>query len=283
MNEQITDRYAVFGNPIVHSRSPEIHAAFAEQTRQDMTYTKQLVELGQFSSAADEFFVTGGRGLNVTVPFKEDAFAYASHLTPRAKSAGAVNTLALQSDGSVLGDNTDGIGMVRDITERLQWPLKGKRILLLGAGGAARGVLLPCLEQEPAGLTIANRTPAKAEMLVRNFTEEFAADPASGRVDACGFDELAGREFDLVINGTSASINGEVPPIPASVFTADAAAYDMMYGNKLTPFLTWSHQQGVERLADGLGMLVGQAAEAFFLWRGVKPAIEPVLEQLRNS
>lgn len=283
MNAQTTDRYAVFGNPIVHSRSPEIHTAFAEQTRQCMTYTKQLVEIDQFGCAADEFFAAGGRGLNVTVPFKEKAFAYASQLTPRAQSAGAVNTLALQADGSVLGDNTDGIGMVRDITTRLQWPLKGKRILLLGAGGAARGVLLPCLEQEPASLTVANRTLAKAEMLVQNFRQEFAANPVSGRVDACGFDALAAREFDLVINGTSASIGGDVPPIPASVFTADAAAYDMMYGKDLTPFLRWSQQQGVERLADGLGMLVGQAAEAFFLWRGIKPEIEPVLEQLRKG
>ncbi len=270
------DRYAVFGNPIAHSRSPDIHKMFAEQTGQTLTYTRQLVDTDGFGEAADEFFASGGKGLNVTVPFKEDAFVYARQLTERAKVAGAVNMLALQQDGTVLGDNTDGIGMVLDMTQRLGWSLKDKTILLLGAGGAARGVLLPCLQEGPQALTIANRTVAKAEELARRFS-------SFGAVEACGFDELGERQFDLVINGTSASLNGELPPIGASVFAPGAAAYDMMYASEPTPFLAWAQSQGVGKLADGLGMLVGQAAESFYLWRGVRPDLEPVLKSLRNS
>lgn len=269
------DRYAVFGNPIGQSRSPDIHTAFAEQTGQSLTYTRQLVDLGKFRQTADEFFASGGKGLNVTAPFKGDAFEYAQQLTERAKVAGAVNMLALQQDGTVLGDNTDGIGMVLDMTQRLGWSLKDKTILLLGAGGAVRGVLLPCLEEKPRALTIANRTVAKAEELARRFS-------AFGAVEACGFDELDERQFDLVINGTSASLSGELPSIAASVFAPGAAVYDMMYAAELTPFLDWARAQGVNQLADGLGMLVGQAAESFYLWRGIRPALEPVLESLRH-
>jgi shikimate dehydrogenase len=272
----MTDRYAVFGNPIAHSRSPDIHAAFAEQTDQQLVYTKQLVEPGRFREAADEFFRAGGQGLNVTVPFKEDAFQYADDLTQRAKTAGAVNTLILRPDGSVLGDNTDGIGMVRDITERLGWPLQGKRVLLLGAGGAVRGVILPCLEEKPVSLTIANRTVAKASDLAASFSH-------IGKVEACGYDALDERQFDLVINGTSASLQGDLPPIPTTVFAPNAAAYDMMYSAQLTPFLAWAQAQGVTALADGLGMLVGQAAEAFAQWRGVQPDPTPVLKALRRA
>lgn len=276
MTQHGKDRYAVFGNPIAHSKSPAIHAAFAEQTQQQMSYEKQLVEVDGFNTAADQFFRDGGKGLNVTAPFKQDAFNYAKQLSERAKAAGAVNTLALQENGSILGDNTDGVGLVQDITGRLGWEMKGSRLLILGAGGAVRGVLLPCLEQRPASLTVANRTPAKAEELVRGFTP-------LGHLRACGFAELGDQQFDIVINGTSASLSGDLPPIAASVFVPGAAAYDMMYASALTPFLVWAQAQGVTRLADGLGMLVGQAAEAFYLWRGVHPEIGPVLECLREQ
>lgn len=272
----IADRYAVFGNPIAHSRSPAIHAAFAEQTQQAMSYGKQLVALGRFAQSADDFFANGGKGLNVTVPFKEDAFRYADQLTERARLAGAVNTLALLSDGRIFGDNTDGVGLVDDMTRGLGWSLRGKKILLVGAGGAARGVLLPLLEQRPATLTIVNRTPAKAVELAAIF-QPF------GAIDACGFETLPTRCFDLVINATSASLQGDLPPLPEDIFTGQAAAYDMMYAAQLTPFLTWAQAQGADSLADGLGMLVCQAAEAFYVWRGVRPQVEPVRDLLRQQ
>lgn len=272
----MTDRYAVFGNPIAHSRSPDIHAAFARETGQDMQYDKQLVERGEFEQAVDAFFADGGKGLNVTVPFKEEAFRYAAQLTERATAAGAVNTLVKQDDGTVLGDNTDGIGMVRDITERLGWSLEGKRLLLIGAGGAARGVVLPCLEQEPESITVVNRTAVKAADLAQFFAD-------FGHVDGGGFESLGQHEFDVVINATSASLQGALPAIPPSVFAPGVAVYDMMYAVGLTPFLAWAKQLGVDKRADGLGMLVGQAAEAFYLWRGVRPSTEPVLQALRQD
>ena len=266
----MTDRYAVFGHPIAHSKSPQIHAAFARQTGQDMTYEAILAPLDGFAESVAAFIAAGGRGANVTVPFKEEAFKLASRLSPRAQRAGAVNTLAFDADG-MLGDNTDGAGLVADLTRNLHCTLAGKRILLLGAGGAARGVIEPLLEQQPAALVIANRTVSRAEELAELF----------GRgVRACGFD-AADTPFDLVINATAASLAGDLPPLSPRVFTADTLAYDMMYGRD-TPFLDFARAHGA-RTADGLGMLVEQAAEAFYLWRGVRPDTAPVIAALRAS
>lgn len=264
----MTDRYAVFGNPIAHSKSPLIHAEFARQTHQDLTYAAMLAPLDAFAGAVRAFRAQGGKGANVTVPFKEQAFTFAERLSPRAEAAGAVNTLSFLEDG-VVGDNTDGIGLVHDLIHNLGFELAGKRILLLGAGGAARGVVLPLLEHHPAELFIANRTAARAGDLARRF--------------ACGgggFEDLAGRSFDLIINATAASLAGEAPPLPEGIHAPGALAYDMMYGRE-TPFLRSAHLAGA-RCADGLGMLVEQAAEAFFVWRGVRPATAPVIAMLRN-
>lgn len=272
----MTDRYVVFGNPIGHSRSPDIHIAFARETGQDMEYGKQHVDVGDFEHAVQRFLAAGGRGINITSPFKEEAYRYATELTERAKAAGAVNTLALQDDGTLLGDNTDGVGMVRDITERLGWSLAGKRLLLIGAGGAARGVLLPCMEAAPASVTVVNRTAVKAADLAEFFA-------GYGQVDGGGFESLGDRQFDLIINATSASLHGSTPDLPASCLAPDAAVYDMAYAAEPTPFMVWAEQQGARRLSDGLGMLVGQAAESFYVWRGVRPAVEPVVQALRDA
>lgn len=270
------DQYRVFGNPIAQSKSPQIHQRFAEQTGEALHYDKQLVELDGFAAAAEAFFAAGGCGLNITVPFKLDAFKFATQLTERAQNAGAVNTLKALGNGQILGDNTDGQGMVSDMVERLQWILRGKRILVLGAGGAVRGVLQPLLEQSPAQLVIANRTIAKALTLVREFKRY-------GKLQACGFADLPGQEFDVVINGTSASLAGDLPPLPDGLLAAQAAGYDMMYAEAPTVFLQWAQAQGAAHTADGLGMLVGQAAEAFNLWRGVRPDVEPVISWLRSE
>jgi shikimate dehydrogenase len=265
------DRYAVVGNPIGHSKSPVIHRLFAGQAGQVLSYDKMLVELGAFAEEASAFFALGGRGLNVTLPFKEDAFRYADELTGRAQVAGAVNTLMVRQDGTVLGDNTDGSGLVADLLAQ-GWPLAGSRILLLGAGGAARGVVQPLLEQDPARLVIANRTPEKAQVIAGAF---------AGRIEASDYVSLTGSSFDLIINATSASLAGELPPLPVGLVTPETRVYDMMYGAKPTAFLSWAQEQGAAHLADGLGMLVGQAAEAFYLWRGVRPQTAPVIEALR--
>ena len=272
----MTDQYAVFGNPVEHSKSPAIHAAFASQTGQDLSYRKQQVALGEFSEAADAFFSDGGKGLNVTVPFKQDAYSYAARLTPRARHAGAVNTLAFQDDGTILGDNTDGVGMVRDIINNLGWEIRSKKVLVLGAGGAVRGVLEPLLEQLPQHVVIANRTIDKALQLAKGFAE-------MGYLLGCGFDMLEGQQFDLVINGTSASLSGVVPPLPSDLLTGDGHCYDLMYGVAPTPFMNWARQHGARVVSDGLGMLVEQAAESFKLWRGVSPQTTPVIASLRQS
>lgn len=273
----MTDRYAVFGNPVAHSRSPAIHAAFAAQTGQDLRYERQLVAPGGFAEAAAEFFAAGGSGLNVTVPFKEDAFRFADRRTARAERARAVNTLAREHDGGVLGDNTDGVGLVRDLTANLGWVIAGRRVLVLGAGGAARGVLAPLLAERPALLYIANRTAEKAVDLARAFAD---LGPTAGS----GFAELAGAApFALVVNATSASLAGELPPLPESLLAPDANAYDMMYGAEPTSFVAWAQRHGAGAVADGLGMLVEQAAEAFFLWRGVRPDTAPVIAAVRRA
>ncbi len=271
----MTDLYAVFGNPINHSKSPAIHRMFAEQTNQDMHYTKQLVELEGFTQAAQAFFDQCGRGLNITVPFKLDAYAFAQELTPRAQRAGAVNFLAKRSDGSIIGDNTDGIGMVHDM-HNLGWEIQGKRVLILGAGGAVRGILQPLLEEQPGRVVIANRTQSKAEELARNFLD-------LGDIQALSFEQLGGETFDLVINGTSASLSGDLPPLPDQLLAEGACCYDMMYGAEPTVFMTWASGHGAAQVADGLGMLVGQAAEAFYLWRQIRPEVVPVLTSLRRQ
>jgi shikimate dehydrogenase len=271
----MTDQYAVFGNPINHSKSPAIHRQFAEQTGQDMHYAKQLVDEQAFTSSAAAFFAQGGKGLNITVPFKLDAFQFAHSLTPRAHRAGAVNTLALQSNGTILGDNTDGIGMVHDM-HNLGWELRDKRILVLGAGGAVRGVLQPLLAEQPQQVVIANRTLAKAKELEVQFQD-------LGNIRACDYSSLADEQFDLVINGTSASLNGDLPPLPNHLLADNACCYDMMYGAEPTVFMKWASERGAQAVADGLGMLVGQAAEAFYLWRGIRPEVIPVITALRHQ
>ena len=271
----MTDQYAVFGNPIEHSKSPLIHQLFAEQTGQSMQYDKQLVALDGFEQAVRDFIAAGGKGLNITVPFKEEAYRLADSLSKRARQAGAVNTFVIADDGCISGDNTDGIGMMHDISENLQWPVQGKSVLLLGAGGAVRGVLGPLLEQKPARVFLANRTVEKAQHLAQAFSRQ-------GTIEALGFEQIPHHAMDLVINGTSASLAGELPPIPAACIGSRTHCYDMMYGREKTPFLAWAQQQDCDYLSDGLGMLVGQAAEAFYLWRGVRPKIAAVIEQLRK-
>lgn len=268
------DRYAVFGNPIAHSKSPQIHTQFAEQTKQSLSYTAELVEIGQFEQAVKDFIAGNGKGLNVTVPFKEDAWACATQHSARAQRAGAVNTLVLQPDGSLLGDTTDGIGLVRDLMQNHRIQIKNKDILLIGAGGAVRGVLQALLEQQPTSLRIANRTKHKAVQLADDFSD-------LGQITGCGLNEIGGAQFDIVINGTSASLQGELPPVPETIFKNDACSYDMMYSAQATPFMRWSSAHGARRVFDGLGMLVEQAAESFYIWRDVRPETAPVIKQLR--
>jgi len=270
----MTDRYAVFGHPVAHSKSPLIHAAFARQTGQDMAYEAILTPLDGFADSVAAFVAAGGRGANVTVPFKEAAFKLATRLSPRAERAGAVNTLVFEA-GDILGDNTDGAGLVADLSRNLHCSLGGKRILLLGAGGAARGVITPLLDQQPATLVIANRTLSRAEELATLF----GGSMNNRGVSACTF-EAANTPFDVVINATAASLAGELPPLSPRIFGANTLAYDMMYGRD-TPFLSFARSHGAAT-ADGLGMLVEQAAEAFFVWRGVRPDTAPVITALRR-
>ena len=279
MSDQImTDQYAVFGNPIEHSKSPEIHRQFAEQTKQTLAYEKQLVPENGFEQAADTFFANSGKGLNVTVPFKQKAFHYADAITDRARRAGAVNTLALQNDSKVLGDTTDGIGLVTDIKDNLGWQIRHKRVLILGAGGAVRGVLEPLLAEQPQHIVIANRSVDKALQLSQQFAE-------LGYLLGCGYDMLGEQSYDLIINGTSAGLQGHLPPLPETLIAREAeqvktACYDMMYGAKSTLFVQWAQQQGAVA-SDGLGMLVEQAAESFALWRGVRPQTADTIRSLR--
>lgn len=271
----MTDLYAVFGNPIAQSKSPIIHAEFARQTAQDIHYTKELIPLDAFAQSVKNFFAQPrGKGLNITVPFKVDAFNLVDELTPRAKVAGAINFIAKQANGKLLGDNTDGIGMVNDMLN-LGWVINAKRVLILGAGGAVRGVLQPLLDQNPASITIANRTLSKAQELVQHFQ--------STKISAAEYSQLAGKEFDLIINGTSASLQGDLPPLPEKILSNSACCYDMMYGAEPTIFLKWAQQNNATQIADGLGMLVNQAAEAFYLWRGLKPDAKEVIDYLRKQ
>jgi shikimate dehydrogenase len=274
----MSDRYAVVGNPIAHSKSPEIHALFARQTGEDIVYERLLAPFDGFAGTIQEFRHAGGRGCNVTVPFKLEAFRLAHDHSPRARQAEAVNVLKFEGE-RVFGDNSDGAGLVRDIEVNLGVALRGRSVLLMGAGGAAQGVLGPLLAAQPQRLVIGNRTLEKAEQLARRFSRAGTCFNLCAR----GYADLAGEAFDIVVNATSASLNDATLELPSGLFAPGALAYDMMYGKGLTPFLRVAQGEGAAALADGLGMLVEQAAESFFIWRGVRPHTAPVIESLRCS
>ena len=268
------DQYVVIGNPIEHSRSPIIHSQFANQTRQQLSYHKELVALDQFEHFITAFKAKGGKGCNITVPFKEQAFRFADRLSARAQAAGAVNTLIIEDDGTIVGDNTDGQGLVGDILAN-QIEIKNQRVLLIGAGGAARGCILPILAQNPSCLTVTNRSYDKAELLAETFGE-------AGHINAVSLSSLT-NDYDIVINSTSASLSNQLPNVDPEVIAAALCCYDMAYGREETCFLAWAKALGVPQRLDGLGMLVGQAAESFRLWRGVVPETTAVLANLRAS
>jgi len=268
----VTDRYALFGLPLGHSKSPLIHAEFARQTAQDLSYEAIEAPIGGFAAAVDRFRAEGGRGCNVTQPFKLDAFAYATESAKRAELAGAVNCMKFDGD-RILAENFDGLALISDIERNLGYPIRGRRVLLLGAGGAARGAVLPFLEQEPEVLDIENRTVAKAKALGEQFATQ-------GNLGTGGYADFAGQQFDIVVNATSASLRGELPQMRPSAFAKGCLAYDMVYGKGLTPFLRLAQDSGAGRLADGIGMLIEQAAEAFAWWRGVRPSTAALIEKL---
>jgi shikimate dehydrogenase len=272
------ERYAVIGNPVAHSKSPWIHARFAEQTGDAIEYGRVLGTIGAFADDVRAFAQAGGRGMNVTVPFKLDAHAFADTLTPRAAAAGAVNTLRFGDADGVLGDNTDGVGLVRDIEGNLGVGLKGARVLLLGAGGAARGVVLPMLDCGVAALTIVNRTASKAQQLVDHFAD--AAHAAHVRFSGGGAHSVEAGPYDVIVNATAGSLDDSLPDCDDGSFGPGTLAYDMMYSAQPTVFMRHAQSLGA-RSADGLGMLVEQAAESFFLWRGVRPESGAVLRALR--
>ncbi len=271
----MTDRYGLFGHPVKHSWSPFIHGLFAKQTDQDIEYRLYDVAPEQFKQKLNQFFEYGGLGLNITVPHKTVAYEIAEDLSARARSAGSVNTISVSEDGHLRGDNTDGTGLARDLSNNLNLDLSGKRILVLGAGGAVRGVIDPLLDFEPGILTIANRTPERAQELVER----------SGRdegIEARSFDDLDGRIFDLIINATSASLHGHMPDVPATIITRDTLCYDMSYSRQATPFTDWAQLNGAASVVKGWGMLAEQAAESFFIWRGIRPDIQQVMAAIAN-
>ncbi len=268
------DLYSVFGNPIKHSRSPWIHARFAQQTGQQLIYTAEEIAFDDFDSRVKSFFASGGKGLNVTVPFKENAWALAHARSADAQLAGAVNTLYLGSEGQLFGDNTDGTGMLRDIVSNHGGNLAGKQLLIVGAGGAVRGVLPKLLAEKPASISIVNRTVSRAQTLVDLFCSR-------GKLLALEFGQLHGIRFDLIINGTSAGLAGELPPLPGSIVHSDTWCYDMIYGPGDTLFQRWAKDNGALKALNGVGMLVEQAAESFYLWRQVRPETASVIEALR--
>jgi shikimate dehydrogenase len=268
------DRYAVVGNPIGHSKSPRIHALFAQQTGESLTYETLFSPLDDFAGTVRRFREAGGKGLNVTVPFKQEAYELVDTRSDRAGLARAVNTIAYTPDGASFGDNTDGIGLVRDLRDNHGIEMHDRRVLLLGAGGAVRGVLGPLLDEGPARLLIANRTAQRAI--------DLAADFASlGPVTGCGLDELHAQSFDLIVNATSASLQGEVPEVPGGVLARSGCCYDMFYADEPTAFVRWGLSHGAAKSLDGLGMLVEQAAESFRIWRGKTPETSPVIAALR--
>jgi shikimate dehydrogenase len=271
----MTDHYAVIGNPIKHSKSPLIHSEFAKQTDQDLDYITREIPLDDLQGELKQLQAEGFKGINVTVPFKEQVWQAIKNKSDHATRAGAVNTVVFNEDGTLYGDNTDGIGLCRDLVDNNGIELKGKRLLLLGAGGAARGVIEPLLSYQPTELVIANRTASKAQNLAELFAE-------FGSVSGCGFKDLNGS-FDVIINATSASLHGEVPPLADDILNDGASCYDMMYSNEDTAFITWAKQHGAAKTVDGLGMLAEQAAEAFRIWREVKPETSAVINQIRNQ
>jgi shikimate dehydrogenase len=280
------DRYAVMGNPVSHSKSPQIHSAFARQTGQRLEYTAIQVDAGGLEQAVGNFRANGGKGLNITVPFKQDAWRLVDTRSPAAEQAGAVNTIVFRDNGGLHGDNTDGTGLVRDITDNNHITIHGKRLLLMGAGGAARGVLRPLLDEAPENLVIVNRTADRAISLAAAFQprqQDTATDGDNEAINGCGYDELPGQQFDLVINATAASLHGELPPLPDGLLADGACCYDMMYGDEPTVFLRWAQAHGAVACVDGLGMLVEQAAAAFELWRGVRPDSRAVIAILRGK
>ncbi len=267
--------YAVMGNPIAHSKSPRIHRLFADQTDQKLGYDALLIDKDNFPAAVVEFFTAGGKGLNITVPFKLEAWQISDQLSERARRAGAVNTLWCDPQGNLHGDNTDGIGLVRDLTSNLSIKLKDKSVLLLGAGGAARGVLAPLLAEQPASVHIANRTAIRAAELATSFAD-------ISNIQASGFEAIDAHPFDVIINATAAGLQGQVPPLPAGVIGPDSFCYDMVYATEPTAFMQYAVQQHCRQACDGLGMLVEQAAEAFHVWRGIMPNTAPVMASLRH-
>jgi shikimate dehydrogenase len=273
----VTDskRFAVFGNPIKQSRSPFIHSAFAARANLRLEYRAVRVAIGDFERAVSAFFDSGGSGLNITVPFKEEAAALAASTTARAGRAGAVNTLWRDEHGALCGDNTDGVGMVRDMVANLGWNLQGTRILIIGAGGAVRGILEPLLREKPTSVFIVNRTIERAQMLATEFAE-------LGELRAGGYAELDGLEFDIVINASSAGLKGEAPPLPANILGERSCCYDLLYGAEPTAFMRWAAHNAAWAISDGLGMLVEQAAEAFYVWHRERPETQPVIHQLRG-
>jgi shikimate dehydrogenase len=269
-----TDRYGVMGYPVSHSRSPVIHRLFALQTHQNLQYELLQVTPDKLTMAVRQFQRTGGKGLNVTVPHKTEVTKLCDQLSERARTAGAANTLSFR-DGEILGDNTDGIGLLRDLAVNLDVTLEGANILILGAGGATRGIVGPLLEMQPVSLRIANRTLDKAQILADHFSR-------SGPVSACRFNAVPVTEkYDLIINATSAGVKGDSPPYPAAAISPETLCYDLSYGLKPTPFSVWAREQGAERSIMGWGMLVEQAAESFHIWRGVRPETAPVLKQMK--
>jgi shikimate dehydrogenase len=273
MSMPAPDRYAVIGHPIAHSRSPQIHALFAQQTGQHISYGAIDVAPEQLAPKVREFFAAGGRGLNVTVPHKEAVIALVGQLSERAATAGAANTLIADAHGRLTADNTDGAGLVRDLTQNLKVTVRARRVLLLGAGGAARGILAALLQLEPRELVIANRGEQRAAALARAFAP-------LGAVRASGFASLDGASFDLIINATAASLASQLPPLPPGVLTASTICYDLFYAGSDTCFTSWARARGAAQVHTGLGMLIEQAAESFYLWRGVRPDTGPVLAAL---
>jgi shikimate dehydrogenase len=272
-----TDRYAVVGNPVAHSLSPRIHLSFAAQTQQSISYEAIELNPDSFTAQVEGLRIDGLKGLNVTVPFKQQAWGICSSRNPRAQFAGAVNTLIFEENGDVIGDNTDGIGLVRDLSANHQVKIEQCKILILGAGGAVRGVLAPLLEQDPHSITIANRTLIRAQQLSSDFQ-------LAGQINACGYDELGADTYDLVINATAAGLDNQVPPIPPSVLGAHTICYDMMYRlDGPTAFTGWAQEHAAALAIDGLGMLVEQAAESFFIWRGLPVSTAEIIADLRRS
>jgi shikimate dehydrogenase len=269
----MTDRYALFGNPLGHSKSPLIHNGFARSLGHDVVYSLIEAPLDGFATAAVAWRDSGAKGCNITTPFKLDAYALASDRMERAEQAGSANCLKFEPDGRILAEMFDGIGLANDIERNLGYPMRARRVLVLGAGGTVRGMLAPFLACGPAALVVANRTPEKAVALAQQFT-------AHGPVVGCGFEDLGNERFDLVLNATSATLHGQVLNVPAAVFAGAALAYELAYGKGLTPFLRLAQDAGVSRLADGVGMLVEQAAEAWVWWRGVRPETRAVIDRL---